>query len=119
MAGGTNGAAEGVDAKGNEGGPRETRGGDGASTGGGSRGGAGIYGFLLGMWALIIAGGGIVVTVLGPISVSGYGDLDTAIASAIKAAVAVILVVLWVLVLSKLKNWIFRKEMRPSSPSRS
>jgi len=64
------------------------------------------------MWVLIIAGGGIVVTLLGPISISGFGDLDWIIASIIKAVVAIILVVMWILILSKLKNMIFRKELK-------
>ena len=72
-----------------------------------------FFGFLLAMWALIIVGGGIVVMVLGPISISGYGEqLDWLIASATKAIVAIVLVVVWILILSKLKNWIFRKDLR-------
>jgi len=63
------------------------------------------------MWVLIIVGGGIVVTLLGPISISGFGDLDWFIASVIKAIVAVVLVIVWILILSKLKNMIFRKEI--------
>ena len=72
----------------------------------------GIYGFLFAMWALILAGGGIVVAILGPITVTGYGDLNWFVASVIKAVVAVALVAVWILVLSKMKNWIFRKELR-------
>ena len=72
---------------------------------------AGIFGFLFAMWVLILIGGGIMVTVLGPISVSGFGDLDWFISSGIKAIIAVVLVVLWILILSKLKNWIFKKEI--------
>ena len=72
---------------------------------------AGIFGFLFAMWVLIIVGGGIMVTVLGPISVSGFGDLDWLISSGIKAVIAVVLVIVWILILSKLKNWIFRKEI--------
>ena len=71
----------------------------------------GLFGFLFAMWLLMLAGGAIVVTILGPITVSGYGELDWFIASVIKAIVAIILVVIWILVLSKLKNWIFRKEI--------
>lgn len=67
--------------------------------------------FVLVMWVLIIVGGGILVNVLGPISISGYGDLDFLISSAIKAVVAIILVVFWIIILSKLKNWIFRKKI--------
>lgn len=72
---------------------------------------AGIFGFLFAMWILILIGGGIMVTVLGPISISGFGDLDWLISSGIKAMIAVVLVVLWILILSKLKNWIFKKEI--------
>jgi len=64
------------------------------------------------MWALIIAGGGILVAILGPFSISGYGDLDLLLTSILKAIIAIILVVIWVLVLSKLKNWIFKKEIK-------
>ena len=70
---------------------------------------AGIFGFLFAMWVLILVGGGIMVTVLGPISVSGFGDLNWLISSGIKAIIAVILVILWILILSKLKNWIFKE----------
>ena len=73
---------------------------------------AGLYGFLFGMWILIIIGGGIVVTILGPITITGYGEMNWFIASVIKAVIAVILVVIWILVLSKMKNWIFKKEIK-------
>ena len=73
---------------------------------------AGLYGFLFGMWILIIIGGGIVVTILGPITITGYGEMNWFIASVIKAVIAIILVVIWILVLSKMKNWIFKKEIR-------
>lgn len=73
---------------------------------------AGLFGFLFGMWILILIGGGIIVTVLGPISVSGYGEIDWLLSSAIKAVIAIMLVVAWILILSKLKNWIFRKEIK-------
>ena len=71
----------------------------------------GLFGFLFVMWALIIAGGGILVTVLGPFSISGYGDFDL-LTSILKAIIAIILVIVWILVLSKLKNWIFKKEIK-------
>jgi len=72
----------------------------------------GLFGFLFAMWILIIAGGGILVTILGPFSISGYGDFDLLLTSILKAIIAIILVVVWVLVLSKLKNWIFKKEIK-------
>ena len=71
-----------------------------------------LFGFLFAMWALIIVGGAIAVLILGPISISGFGDFDLTIASAIKGVVALFLVAVWILILSKLKNWIFRKEIR-------
>jgi hypothetical protein len=73
---------------------------------------SGLFGFLFAMWILILVGGGIVVTILGPISVSGFGEFDMFIGSVIKAIVAIILVVIWILILSILKNWIFRKEIK-------
>ncbi len=73
---------------------------------------SGLFGFLFGMWILILIGGGIAVTILGPFSISGFGELDRLIASVIKAIVAIVLVVIWILILSKLKNWIFRKEIK-------
>ena len=72
----------------------------------------GLYGFLFTMWILIIIGGGIVVTILGPISISGYGEFNWFIGSVIKGIIAIILVVIWILILSKLKNWIFKKELK-------
>jgi len=73
---------------------------------------SGLFGFLFAMWILILVGGGIVVTILGPISVSGFGEFDMFIGSIIKAVVAIILVVIWILILSKLKNLIFKKEIK-------
>ena len=73
---------------------------------------SGLFGFLFAMWLLILVGGGIVVTILGPISISGFGEFDMFIGSVIKAIVAIILVVIWILILSKLKNLIFKKEIK-------
>ncbi|RDJ32311.1 MAG: hypothetical protein DWQ18_08585 [Crenarchaeota archaeon] len=70
-----------------------------------------LYIFIFAMWVLLLIGGGIVITVLGPISISGYGELNQVISSGIKAIVAIILVVLWVYVLSKFKKWIFQKQI--------
>ena len=71
-----------------------------------------LFGFLFVMWILILAGGGILVTILGPFSISGYGDFDLLLTSILKAIIAIILVVVWILILSKLKNWIFKKEIK-------
>lgn len=72
----------------------------------------GLFGFLFVMWILILAGGGILVTILGPFSITGYGDFDLLLTSTLKAIIAIILVVVWILILSKLKNWIFKKEIK-------
>ena len=71
-----------------------------------------LYGFLFTMWLLIIVGGGIMVVLLGPFSIQQFGDFHWIVASGIKVIVALILVVIWILILSKLKNWIFKKELK-------
>ena len=70
-----------------------------------------LYGFLFAMWILIIIGGGIMVVLLGPFSIQQFGEFHWIIASGIKVTIALILVVIWILILSKLKNWIFKKEL--------
>ena len=72
---------------------------------------SGLYGFLFAMWILIIIGGGIMVVLLGPFSIQQFGEFHWIIASGIKVVIALILVVIWILILSKLKNWIFKKEL--------
>jgi ABC-type uncharacterized transport system permease subunit len=64
------------------------------------------------MWGLIILGGGIMVVLLGPFSIQQYGDFHWIITSGIKVIVALILVVIWILILSKLKNYIFKKALK-------
>ncbi len=71
-----------------------------------------VYIFIFSMWILLLLGGGIAVVVLGPITISGYGDLDQMISSGIKAIIAIILVVFWIFILSKMKNWIFQKRIQ-------
>ena len=72
---------------------------------------SGLYGFLFAMWVLIIIGGGIMVVLLGPFTIQQFGEFHWIIASGIKVTIALILVVIWTLILSKLKNWIFKKEL--------
>ena len=67
---------------------------------------------MFGMWGLILVVGGVAVTVLGPFTVSGFGEFDMFISSIIKAIIAIILVIIWILILTKLKNWIFKKEIK-------
>ncbi len=71
-----------------------------------------LFGFLFAMWILILVGGGIMVTILGPFSIQQFGDFHWILTSGIKVVIAIILVVLWIVILAKLKNWIFRKEIK-------
>ena len=70
-----------------------------------------IFVFIGIMWLLMIIGGGIAVMILGPISITGYGDLNQIFSSVIQAIAAVLLVVTWIIILSKTKNWVFRKQI--------
>ena len=72
---------------------------------------SGLYGFLFAMWALIIIGGGIMVILLGPFTIQQFGDFHWNIASGIKVAIDLVLVVIWILIKKKKKNWIFKKEL--------
>ena len=64
------------------------------------------------MWILIIIGGGIAVLILAPITLSGYGEFDLIFSSAIKAVISIGLVITWIFILSKVKNWIFRSQLK-------
>ena len=74
--------------------------------------GSSIFVFIFAMWILIIIGGGISVLILAPIEISGYGEFDLIISSAIKAVVSIGLVITWIFILSKVKNWIFRSQLK-------
>jgi len=74
--------------------------------------GSSIFVFIFAMWILIIIGGGISVLILAPIEISGYGEFDLIISSAIKAVVSIGLVVAWIFILSKVKTWIFRSQLK-------
>ena len=64
------------------------------------------------MWILIIIGGGIMVVLLGPFTIQQFGNFHWILESGIKVTVALVLVVIWILILSKLKNYIFKKELK-------
>ncbi|MEX0639396.1 MAG: hypothetical protein WD966_02745 [Nitrosopumilaceae archaeon] len=74
--------------------------------------GSSIFVFIFAMWILIIIGGGISVLILAPLEISGYGEFDLIISSAIKAIISIGLVVTWIFILSKVKNWIFRSQLK-------
>ncbi|MCI4432598.1 MAG: hypothetical protein JHC41_03185 [Nitrosopumilus sp.] len=71
-----------------------------------------LFGFLFVMWILIIVGGGVLATIIGPLSITGYGNFDLLLTSGLKAIIAMTLVVVWIMILSTLKNWIFRNEIK-------
>ena len=74
--------------------------------------GSSIFVFIFAMWILIIIGGGIAVLILAPIKISGYGEFDLIFSSAIKAVISIGLVVTWIFILSRVKNWIFRSQLK-------
>lgn len=68
-----------------------------------------LYAFMAVMWGMLLAGGGLFVLVLGPLSVSGLGQYDAAASSALKAAVAAGFVAAWVIALARANSWMFRR----------
>lgn len=73
--------------------------------------GISIFFYIFVMWLLIIAGGALIVPIIAHISIQGFGKLDHLIDSAVKAGIAIMLVVIWILIMSKIKNWIFHKQI--------
>ncbi|MDE1814450.1 MAG: hypothetical protein KGH87_07265 [Thaumarchaeota archaeon] len=71
-----------------------------------------IFFYIFVMWLLIIAGGALIVPIIAHISIQGFGNLDGIIDSVVKAGIAIMLVVLWILIMSKIKNWIFHQQIR-------
>ncbi len=70
-----------------------------------------IFFYIFVMWLLIIAGGALIVPIIAHISIQGFGKLDSLVDSAVKAGIAIMLVVIWILIMSKIKNWIFHKQI--------
>ncbi|MGI0061932.1 MAG: hypothetical protein ACREBA_05720 [Nitrosotalea sp.] len=71
-----------------------------------------IFFYIFVMWILIIAGGALIVPIIAHISIQGFGKLDGIIDSVVKAGIALTLVALWILIMSKVKNWIFHQQIR-------
>ncbi|MBI3641689.1 MAG: hypothetical protein HY222_04765 [Thaumarchaeota archaeon] len=71
-----------------------------------------IFLFVFVMWILIIVGGGLLISIIAPLTISGYGKFDSILDSGIKALIAIILVIAWIFILSKIKNWIFHKQIK-------
>jgi len=71
-----------------------------------------IYSFIFTMWILMLIGGGLMVLVIGPFSLSNIGDINPIILSGIKVGIALVLIFIWVFTLTKVKNWIFRTDIK-------
>jgi len=72
-----------------------------------------IYSFLFTMWILILIGGGLMVTIIGPFSLGSIGGINPIILSGIKVGIALVLIFVWVITLTKVKNWIFKTDVKP------
>ena len=71
-----------------------------------------IYGFIFVMWILILIGGGLMVTIIGPFSLGSIGNINPIIFSGIKVGIALVLIFVWVFTLTKVKNWIFKTDVK-------
>ena len=71
-----------------------------------------IYSFIFTMWVLILIGGGLMVTVIGPFSLGSIGNINPIILSGIKVGIALVLIFVWIFTLTKVKNWIFKTDVK-------
>ena len=71
-----------------------------------------IYSFIFLMWILMLVGGGLMVVVIGPFTLGGFGGIDPIILSGIKVGLALVLIFIWVFALTKIKNWIFKSQVK-------
>ena len=72
-----------------------------------------IYSFIFVMWILILIGGGLITLVIGPFSLGVIiSSIDPIILSGIKVGIALILIFIWILILTKVKNWIFKSQVK-------
>ena len=69
-----------------------------------------IYSFIFTMWILIIIGGGLVVVFVGPLTFAT--DVEPIITSGVKVFLALFLIFIWVFILTKIKNWIFKSQVK-------
>jgi len=69
-----------------------------------------IYSFIFVMWILMLIGGGLVVVFVGPFTLAP--DIDPIITSGIKVIIALFLIFIWLFTLTKVKNWIFKSQVK-------
>ena len=71
-----------------------------------------IYSFIFTMWILMLIGGGLMVLIIGPFSLGSIEDIDPIILSGVKVGIALVLIFIWVFTLTKIKNWIFKTDVK-------
>ena len=71
-----------------------------------------IYSFIFTMWILMLIGGGLMVLIIGPLSLGSIEGIDPIILSGIKVGIALVLIFVWVFTLTKVKNWIFKTDVK-------
>jgi len=71
-----------------------------------------IYSFIFTMWILMLIGGGLMVLIIGPFSLGSIEDIDPIILSGVKVGIALVLIFIWVFTLTKIKNWIFKSQVK-------
>jgi len=71
-----------------------------------------IYSFIFTLWILILVGGGLMTLIIGPFSLGSIGGIDPMILSGIQFGLALVLIFIWVFTLTKVKNWIFRTDIK-------
>ena len=71
-----------------------------------------IYSFIFTMWILMLIGGGLIVLIIGPLSLGSIENIDPIILSGIKVGLALVLIFIWVFALTKIKNWIFKSQVK-------
>ena len=71
-----------------------------------------IYSFIFTMWILMLIGGGLMVLIIGPLSLGSIENIDPIILSGIKVGFALVLIFVWIFILTKVKNWIFKSQVK-------
>ena len=71
-----------------------------------------IYSFIITMWILMLVGGGLMTLIIGPFSLGSIGGVAPIILSGIKVGLALVLIFVWIFILTKVKNLIFKSQVK-------
>ena len=71
-----------------------------------------IYSFIFTMWILMLIGGGLIVLIIGQLSLGSIEGINPIILSGIKVGLALVLIFIWVFALTKIKNWVFKSQVK-------